>query len=49
VVYRLLEDVGAETGAEVAAAAERVAGWIGPARISPRTRLRPPLERELIG
>ncbi|MCI0689757.1 MAG: winged helix DNA-binding domain-containing protein [Sporichthyaceae bacterium] len=49
VVYRLLEDVGADTTAEVAAAAQRLAAWIGPARIAPRTRLRPPLERELLG
>jgi hypothetical protein len=45
VVYRLLEDVGAEAEAAVAAEAERLGGWIGPTRVVPRFRT--PLEREL--
>jgi hypothetical protein len=45
VAYRLLEDVGRDRVAEVAAAAERLAAWIGPARVVPRFRT--PLEREL--
>jgi len=46
--YRLVEDIGAEATTQVAAAAERLASWVGPARLSPRTRLRPPLERDLL-
>jgi hypothetical protein len=42
---RLLEDVGAETAAAVAAEAERLQDWIGPVRFTPRFRT--PLEREL--
>jgi hypothetical protein len=45
VAVRLLEDVGAEATAAVHAAAERLAAWIGPARVIPRFRT--PLEREL--
>jgi hypothetical protein len=44
VVYRLLEDTGGDTAARVAAAAERLAAWIGPVRVTPRFRT--PLERE---
>jgi hypothetical protein len=45
VAYRLLEDVGGQAGREVAAAADRLAGWLGPVRVTPRFRT--PLEREL--
>lgn len=45
IVYRLLEDVGAQTRAAVDAAAERLAAWIGPVRVT--SRFRTPLEREL--
>jgi hypothetical protein len=45
VAFRLLEDVGAEGTAAVEAAAGRLAGWLGPVRVTPRFRT--PLEREL--
>ncbi len=45
IAYRLLEDVGAETTAAVASAAERLAGLLGAVRVTPRFRT--PLEREL--
>jgi hypothetical protein len=45
VAFRLLEDVGAEGAAAVEAAAGRLAGWLGPVRVTPRFRT--PLEREL--
>jgi hypothetical protein len=45
VVFRLLEDVGAEGAAAVEAAAGRLAGWLGPVQVTPRFRT--PLEREL--
>jgi Winged helix DNA-binding domain len=45
---RLLEDVGTEAAAAIAAEAERLREWIGPGvRITPRFRT--PLERELSG
>ncbi|HKT05807.1 MAG TPA: crosslink repair DNA glycosylase YcaQ family protein, partial [Rugosimonospora sp.] len=47
VVYRLLEDVGAEAAARIEAEAARLAAWIGPARVVPRFRT--PLDRELSG
>ncbi|GAA4680141.1 winged helix DNA-binding domain-containing protein [Phytohabitans rumicis] len=46
VVYRLLEDVGADTAAAVDATAGRLTEWIGPVRVTPRFRT--PLERELV-
>jgi Winged helix DNA-binding domain len=46
IVHRLLEDVGGEAAAMVAATAVRLGAWIGPARVTPRFRT--PLERELI-
>jgi hypothetical protein len=46
VVFRLLEDVGAERRAEIAEEAERVRRWIGDVRITPRFRT--PLERDLV-
>ena len=45
VVHRLLEDVGAEAEAAVAAAAAGLGEWLGPSRVTPRFRT--PLEREL--
>jgi hypothetical protein len=45
VVFRLLEDVGAEATAAVGAAAARTEAWIGRSRVTPRFRT--PLEREL--
>ncbi|HET8661290.1 MAG TPA: winged helix DNA-binding domain-containing protein [Micromonosporaceae bacterium] len=45
VAFRLLEDVGAQAGAAIAAAARRLGGWLGPVRVTPRFRT--PLEREL--
>jgi hypothetical protein len=45
VVYRLLEDVGADAEAAVAAEAAALEAWLGPSRVTPRFRT--PLEREL--
>jgi hypothetical protein len=45
VVYRLLEDIGADGAAAVAAEAAALEAWLGPARVTPRFRT--PLEREL--
>ena len=45
VVYRLLEDIGADGTAAVAAEAAALEAWLGPARVTPRFRT--PLEREL--
>ena len=45
VVFRLLEDVGAEASRAIEAEAERLTEWIGPVRVTPRFRT--PLEREL--
>jgi hypothetical protein len=45
IAFRLLEDVGAEAGVAVAAAAERLGAWLGKGRVTPRFRT--PLEREL--
>lgn len=45
VVFRILEDIGREATAAVMAEAERLRGWIGSARITPRFRT--PLERAL--
>ncbi|MFB8200098.1 winged helix DNA-binding domain-containing protein [Kitasatospora purpeofusca] len=46
VVWRLFEDVGAEAVAAVGAEAERLVGWLGEVRVTPRFRT--PLERELV-
>jgi len=46
-VYRLLEDIGADGAAAVAAQAAALEAWLGPARVTPRFRT--PLERELSG
>jgi Winged helix DNA-binding domain len=45
VVIRLLEDIGADGAAAVAAETARLEAWLGSARITPRFRT--PLEREL--
>ena len=45
VVYRLLEDIGADGAAAVAAQAAALEAWLGQARVTPRFRT--PLEREL--
>jgi len=45
IVFRLLDDVGAEAVAAVEAAAGRLAAWLGPVRVVPRFHT--PLEREL--
>jgi hypothetical protein len=45
VVYRLLEDVGADAEAAVAAEAAALEAWLGSSRVTPRFRT--PLEREL--
>ncbi|MFF0202629.1 winged helix DNA-binding domain-containing protein [Streptomyces sp. NPDC005017] len=49
IVWRLLGsgDVGREAGAAIAVEAERLAGWVGATRLTPRFRT--PLERELTG
>jgi Winged helix DNA-binding domain len=45
VAYRLLEDIGADGAAAVAAEAAALEAWLGAARVTPRFRT--PLEREL--
>jgi len=45
IVFRQLEDAGAEAVAAMEAEAERLAGWLGAVRVTPRFRT--PLEREL--
>jgi hypothetical protein len=45
--YRLLEDIGADGAAAVAAQAAALEAWLGAARVTPRFRT--PLERELSG
>ncbi len=47
VAYRLLEDIGADGAAAVAASAGSLETWLGTARVTPRFRT--PLERELSG
>jgi hypothetical protein len=51
IAVRLLEDIGAEGSAAIAAEAQRLREWIGSAPKDPRTRITPrfrtPLEREL--
>ncbi|MFE7589198.1 winged helix DNA-binding domain-containing protein [Kitasatospora sp. NPDC057512] len=47
VVWRLFRGVGAEAERAVAAEAERLAGWLGEVRVTPRFRT--PLEKELRG
>jgi len=45
VVFRLLEDIGADAEAAVATEAAHLEGWLGEARVTPRFRT--PLERDL--
>lgn len=47
IVWRILDDegLGREAESAIAAEAERLASWVGTARITPRFRT--PLEREL--
>jgi hypothetical protein len=45
VACRVLEDVGKDAIAAIDAAAERLASWLGPARVTPRFRT--PVEREI--
>ena len=45
VVYRLLEDVGADVTAEVEAEAARLTGWLGDVRVTPRFPT--PLQKQL--
>jgi hypothetical protein len=47
IVHRLLEDVGAEAAAAVAATAADLEGWLGPMRITPRFPT--PLQKSLAG
>ncbi|HET8741922.1 MAG TPA: winged helix DNA-binding domain-containing protein [Gaiella sp.] len=47
IVFRVLEDVGADGRAGIAAEAGRLEEWLGDARVTPRFRT--PLERELRG
>jgi hypothetical protein len=47
VVFRLLEDVGAETAGAVVAAAADLEAWLGPVRVLPRFPT--PLHRDLAG
>jgi len=46
VVFRLLNDVGAETGASIAEEAGRLETWLGEVRVIPRFRT--PIEKELL-
>jgi hypothetical protein len=46
IALRLLSDVGADAVAAIQAQAERLRGWFGPVRVTPRFRT--PLERELV-
>src|SRR5262249_21167114 len=48
IVFRFLEDVGAEAARAVAAEAVRLASWLGSVRVPASTRTRTPLEVELI-
>jgi len=48
IVFRLLEDVGADAARAVEAEAARLATWLGDVRLTPRTRTRTPLEAELV-
>jgi len=45
IVFRLLEDVGADAAAAVTSEASRLQSWLGQSRVTPRFRT--PLEREL--
>ena len=45
IAYRLLEGLGSDVDAAVEAAADRILGWLGDVRFTPRFRT--PLEQEL--
>jgi Winged helix DNA-binding domain len=45
----LLVDVGREAAAAIEAEADRTTAWLGSTRITPRSRARSPIERELLG
>ena len=49
IAVRLLEDIGAEASAAIAAEAQRLREWIGQTRVRITPRFRTPLERELAG
>jgi hypothetical protein len=49
IARRLLVDVGREAAAAIEAESERLGAWLGPTRITPRSRVRTPIERELVG
>ena len=49
IARRLLVDVGREAAAAMEAEADRTSAWLGSARITPRSRARSPIERELLG
>jgi hypothetical protein len=49
IAWRLLEDAGSGATAAAADAAARLSTWLGPVRLAPRARGRPPLEQELVG
>jgi len=47
VVFRLLEDVGADAGQAIEAEAEAVGAWLGETKVTPRFAT--PLAKELVG
>ena len=49
IARRLLVDVGREAAAAIEAEADRTTAWLGSTRITPRSRARSPIERELLG
>ncbi len=49
IARRLLFDVGREAAAAIEAESDRLSAWLGPTRITPRSRVRTPIERELVG
>jgi hypothetical protein len=48
IVYELLEDVGKQAVRSIERAAARLSDWIGDVRISPRARIRSPIEKSLL-
>jgi hypothetical protein len=48
IVYKLLEDVGKQAVRSLDSTAARLSDWIGDVRISPRARIRSPLEQSLL-
>ena len=49
VVYKLLEDVGREAQSALDSAAGRLSRWLGSVRLTPRTRRKTLVEKDLIG